>query len=83
MLEITPASLAFHGKQGDVVLVDPRIVSVGQNGTDFINTWITVEDRDGGRALFADGSRFGWGGLSGGTARLAAEIRRTASAPPT
>lgn len=83
MLEITPGSLTFHGKRGDVVVVDPRIVSIGQNGTDFINTWITVEGRDEGRALFADGSRFGWGGVSGGTARLAAEIRRTASPQPT
>lgn len=81
VLEISPGSVAFHGEHGDVVLVEPRTVSVGQTGRDFINTWITVEDRDGSRALFADGSRFGWGGLSGGTARLAAEIRRASPQP--
>jgi hypothetical protein len=80
VLEVGPGGLVFRGKRGDIVLEQPRIVSVGLAGADTINLWITVEDRDGSRALFADGSRLGWGGVGGGTARLAAEIENAFAA---
>jgi hypothetical protein len=52
-------------------LDNPHVVSVGPAGVDRVNVWVTVEGSGGETALFADGSRFGWGGLRGGTAALA------------
>lgn len=50
---------------------------------DTINPWITIEDRDGNRVLFADGSRFGWGGVRGGTVKLVDEIEKALGAKAT
>lgn len=58
----------------ELVLDGPRVISVGQAGVDAVNVWVTVEDSKGSRALFADGSRFGWGGLRGGTEVLAGAL---------
>jgi hypothetical protein len=74
-LTVESGRISFHGKRGDLVLDDPRVVSVGPAGVDAVNVWITVEDSKGLRALFADGSRFGWAGLRGGTKALERALR--------
>ncbi len=83
VLGVSPGKLTFRGKRGDVVIEEPRVLSVGLSGMDTINPWITVADRNGTTALFADGSRFGWGGVRGGTARLASEIEKASGSQRT
>jgi hypothetical protein len=82
LLVVSADGLAFRGRHGEVVLDHPRVISIGLSGVDSINTWITVEDRDGQRALFADGSLFGWGGVRGGTARLGADLDKAWASQP-
>ena len=83
VLEVRPGKVEFRGKRGHVVLEQPWIVSVGLAGADTINVWITIADRDGNQALFADGSRLGWGGVRGGTVKLAAELEQALGAKAT
>jgi hypothetical protein len=75
VLSIDDDRLTFSGNKHNVVLENARVVRVQRRGRDFINRWVVVEDDSGQQAMFADGSRLGWGGVLGGTTRLAHAIK--------
>lgn len=78
-LSVEHNRLAFYGKRGEIILDAPRVIGVGLSGVDFINVWVTVEGAGGVRAQFADGTKFGWGGIRGRTEALANVISETSA----
>jgi hypothetical protein len=70
--------LEFQGKKDTVIIKHVKRVSYGKQGRDFVNNWVKIEygeDPELSTALFADGSKLGWGGIFGGTKRILAAVQ--------
>jgi hypothetical protein len=66
-------SYIYYSGRGQSVLIpisDISRISMGKQGTDFINKWVKVEYGRGKIAYFADGRFLGWRGIFGGTRAL-------------
>lgn len=63
-------TLEFKGKKYKISIADIGRISYGRQSLwilDFVNKWVKIEYDGGKKALFADGSAIGWGGMFGGT----------------
>lgn len=75
-LIVHDAGLQFHGRKGTLYVQGITRVSLGKQGQDYVNDWVRVEYGQAQVAFFADGSWLGWGGVLGGTRKIANAVRR-------
>ena len=72
-LTVGPTSNQFSIGNEALVITDILRVTLGKQGSDFINDWVKVEYGQSACpsvAFFADGSFFGWAGIFGGTQKI-------------
>lgn len=72
-LVVSDHAIEFQGRVWQLTISQPRSVSIGKQGRDFINNWVRIEYGSGPTpdvAFFADGRWLGWSGLLGGTRRI-------------
>ena len=71
-LLVTPRYLEYSSRRRSVRIPIAGIstISMGRQGSDWINKWVKVEYGRDKVAYFADGRFMGWRGILGGTRRL-------------
>ncbi|HVF99523.1 MAG TPA: hypothetical protein VND68_06770 [Chloroflexia bacterium] len=71
-LLITRRYLEYSSRRRNVriPIADISSISMGRQGSDWINKWVKVEYGREKVAYFADGRFLGWRGILGGTRRL-------------
>lgn len=76
-LLVTPRYLEYSSRRRSVriPIADISRVSLGRQGSDWINKWVKVEYGRDKVAYFADGRFLGWRGIMGGTRRLLNRLR--------
>lgn len=77
-LMIHSGGFGFQGKKNQLAGRALHQVWLSKQGWDFINTWVRVEygqAPDFTIIWLADGTLLGWGGLFGGTRRIAAALQ--------
>ena len=75
-LIVHDAGLQYNGGKGTLYIQGISRVTIGKQGRDFVNDWVRVEYGQGQTAFFADGSWLGWGGMLGGTRKIADAVMR-------
>lgn len=80
VLTVRGAELDYRGGKGSLAIRHITHISLGQQGRDFINTWVKVEYLENDQPLvayFSDGTALGWGGVLGGTKAMYAAIEQS------